>query len=72
VSRKYEKHLVLKLNKAMREGTNTNNLFEELTGKAEQKLSDEWRATFGLCDVRDRTDRPRDLWRSIPQRKTDR
>jgi hypothetical protein len=48
VSRKYDKQLVLKLNKAMREGTYTDDLFKELTGKPVQKLDDEWRATLGL------------------------
>jgi hypothetical protein len=48
VSRKYDKQLVLKLNKAMREGTYTDDLFNELTGKPVQQLDDEWRATLGL------------------------
>ena len=48
VSRKYDKQLVLKLNKAMREGNYTDDVFKELTGKPVQKLDHEWRATLGL------------------------
>jgi hypothetical protein len=46
VSRTYDKHLVLKLNEAMREGTYTDELFKTLTGKPLPELDEEWRATL--------------------------
>ncbi len=46
VSKKYDKQLVLKLNKAMREGTYKDELFVELTGKPLPKLDEEWRASL--------------------------
>ena len=46
VAEKYDKDLVLKLNKAMREGTYKEELFKELTGKTVQELDEEWRASL--------------------------
>jgi hypothetical protein len=46
VSRRYDRHLVLKLNKAAREGTYSDDMFKELTGKPLSRLDDEWRATL--------------------------
>jgi hypothetical protein len=43
---KYDKQLVQKLNKAMREGRYKNELFQELTGKSLEDLDKEWRATL--------------------------
>ncbi|HEY2155205.1 MAG TPA: basic secretory protein-like protein [Isosphaeraceae bacterium] len=43
---KYDKQLVLKLNKAMREGTYKDQLFTDLTGKTLAELDEEWRATL--------------------------
>lgn len=42
----YDEDLVLKLNKAMREGSYNEELFEELTGKPLQELGEEWRASI--------------------------
>ncbi len=42
VSDKYDKHLVLKLNKLMREGQFKMDAFKELTGKTAQELDEEW------------------------------
>ena len=46
VAEKYDKALVLKLNKAMREGKYKEELFKELTGKTVQELDEEWRAAL--------------------------
>lgn len=46
VTEKYDKALVLKLNKAMREGTYKEELFKDLTGKTVQELDEEWRASL--------------------------
>lgn len=46
VTEKYDKDLVLKLNRAMREGTYKEDLFKELTGKAVKELDEEWRASL--------------------------
>jgi hypothetical protein len=45
-SEKYDKELVRKLNKAMREGEYTDDLWKELTKKAVKELDEEWRATL--------------------------
>lgn len=46
VSEKYDKDLVLKLNKAMREGSYSEDLFKEYTGKTLHELDEEWRASL--------------------------
>ncbi len=46
VTEKYDKELVLKLNRAMREGTYKDELFTDLTGKTLAELDEEWRATL--------------------------
>jgi hypothetical protein len=46
VSEKYDKELVRKLNKAMREGQYRDELFKELTGKPLEELNQEWRAAL--------------------------
>ena len=46
VAEKYDKALVLKLNKAMREGAYKEEIFKELTGKTVQELDEEWRASM--------------------------
>ncbi len=46
VTEKYDKALVLKLNKAMREGTYKEELFKDLTGKTVKELDEEWRASL--------------------------
>ena len=43
---KYDKNLVLKLNKAMREGAYKEEMFKELTGKTLPELDEEWRASL--------------------------
>lgn len=43
---KYDNDLVIKLNKAMREGTYSEDLFKELTGKPLQELGEEWRVSI--------------------------
>ena len=43
---KYDKALILKLNKAMREGAYKEEMFKELTGKTLPELDEEWRATL--------------------------
>ena len=43
---KYDKDLVLKLNKAMREGKYREDLFRESTGKTLPELDEEWRAAL--------------------------
>jgi hypothetical protein len=42
VAEKYDKGLVLKLNKLMREGKYKEDAFKELTGKTVQELDEEW------------------------------
>jgi hypothetical protein len=44
VAEKYDKQLVLKLNKLMREGHYKKDIFHELTGKGLEELDKEWRA----------------------------
>ena len=46
VARAYDKQLVLKLNKAMREGTYKEELFKDLTGKTLPELDAEWLASM--------------------------
>lgn len=46
VTQKYDKGLVLKLNKAMREGEYKESIWQALTKKTLQELGDEWRATL--------------------------
>ena len=46
VSEKYDKDLVLKLNKAMRAGDYSEDLFKEYTGKTLPELDEEWRASL--------------------------
>lgn len=43
---KYDEDLVLKLNKAMREGSYNDDLFKEFTGKSLADLGEEWRAAI--------------------------
>ncbi len=42
----YDKEIVLKLNKAMREGEYKDSIFKALTKKTLKELDDEWRATL--------------------------
>ena len=44
VAEKYDKRLVLKLNRLMREGKYTDGAFKELTGKTLEQLDGEWRS----------------------------
>ena len=46
VSEKYDKELVLKLNKLMREGNYKEAAFREMTGKTAQELDEEWLASL--------------------------
>ena len=46
VAEKFDREIVLKLNKAMREGTYQEALFKEITGKTVQELGEEWRASL--------------------------
>jgi Peptidase of plants and bacteria len=43
---RYDKDLVRKLNRVLREGLYEEGVFEQLTGKTVQQLDDEWRATL--------------------------
>jgi hypothetical protein len=43
---KYDKEIVLKLNKAMREGEYREELFKDFTGKTVQELDEEWRESL--------------------------
>jgi hypothetical protein len=43
---KYDREIVLKLNRAMREGVYEEALFEKFTGKKVRELDQEWRATL--------------------------
>ena len=45
--RKYDKQIVRKLNKMMREGEYKKEAFQKLTGKTLEQLGTEWRATLG-------------------------
>ena len=44
VTEKYDKQLVQKLNKVMREGRYKKEIFKELTGKSLEELDKEWRS----------------------------
>jgi hypothetical protein len=46
VTERYDKQLVLKLNRMMREGTYEGSAFEKLTGKPLATLDEEWRVTL--------------------------
>lgn len=46
VSRKYDPHLVRKVNEALREGTYTDRIFQDLTGKPLPELGNEWQASL--------------------------
>jgi hypothetical protein len=46
LTEKYDKDLVLKLNKLMRAGEYKPEIFRELTGKSIEELDEEWRATL--------------------------
>ena len=46
VTQKYDKHLVSKLNKAMRDGEYKEELWKEFTKKSVQELGDEWSASL--------------------------
>ncbi len=48
VTDKYDKDLVKKLNKAMREGTYKDQMFKDLTGKTLPELDEEWRTSLGI------------------------
>ncbi len=44
---KYDRHLVRKLNEAMRSGRYRDDIFKELTGRTLEQLDEEWRASLG-------------------------
>jgi hypothetical protein len=46
VTEKYDKELVKKLNKAMREGEYKEDLWKQFTKKTVQELNDEWRGSL--------------------------
>jgi hypothetical protein len=46
LTEKYDRDIVLKLNRVMREGQYTERIFEDLTGKPVQELDEEWRASL--------------------------
>jgi hypothetical protein len=46
LAEKYDKEIVLKLNKILREGHYKAEVFEELTGKTVEQLDEEWRASL--------------------------
>jgi Peptidase of plants and bacteria len=46
LTERYDKHIVLKLNRVMREGRYKDDVFQELTGKKVQDLDEEWRKTL--------------------------
>ena len=46
VTEKYDKQLVQKLNKVMREGNYKKEIFQELTGKSVEELDEEWVAAL--------------------------
>jgi hypothetical protein len=46
VTRKYDRHLVRKVNEALREGKYTDKIFQDLTGKSLQELGAEWKASL--------------------------
>lgn len=50
LTKKYDKQIVRKLNKMMREGEYKKEVFQKLTGKTLEQLGEEWRATLGSQD----------------------
>jgi len=46
VTRKYDKELVPKLNRAIREGKYTDDVWKEYTGKSADELGEEWKAAL--------------------------
>jgi hypothetical protein len=50
VTDKYDKELVKKLNRAMREGAYQEETWKDITGKTVQELGEEWRASFAVKD----------------------
>jgi len=46
VGKTYDEDFVLKLNRAMREGTYSDDLFKEWTGKTKEELGEEWQASL--------------------------
>jgi hypothetical protein len=56
VTEKYDKQIVLKLNKSMREGKYNEGIFQRLTGKKLKDLDVEWRATVSRLSRK--TERP--------------
>jgi hypothetical protein len=47
LSEKYDKDIVRKLNKMMRDGEYKKEVFQKLTGKTLEQLGEEWRVTLG-------------------------
>ena len=47
LTEKYDKQIVRKLNKLMRDGEYKKEVFQKLTGKTLEELGEEWRATLG-------------------------
>lgn len=47
LTEKYDKQIVRKLNKTMRDGGYKKELFQKWTGKSLEQLGEEWRATLG-------------------------
>jgi hypothetical protein len=47
LTEKYDKEIVRKLNKLMREGEYKKEVFQKITGKSLEQLGTEWRATLG-------------------------
>jgi hypothetical protein len=46
LTKTYDKEIVPKLNRAMREGTYKDELFQDYTGKPLAKLGEEWKASL--------------------------
>jgi hypothetical protein len=46
VTEKYDKEIVRKLNKAMREGTYKEEIWKTVTGKTVEELNQDWRASL--------------------------
>jgi hypothetical protein len=46
LTEKYDKHIVRKLNKMMRDGEYKKEVFQKLTGKTLEQLGEEWRASL--------------------------
>ena len=47
LTEKYDKDIVRKLNKMMREGEYKKEVFQKLTGKTLEQLGEEWRESLG-------------------------